>query len=249
MNVVFPIAGLGTRFANAGFSTLKPFIRVNGIPIIEYAISSIGIPGTYHVITRKLEQHYIDELHEIFARHKIDGRVHIIEKHTSGAAETAALVEKYVDSNEPLICTNCDQYTPWNNEKFLEMTKTGIDAIVTVYDHGDIVLNESSPYSFVKLGEDGYATEFAEKFAISENSLNGIHYWKKGKDFFDSVKCLLEDDTVLQEKYISLTFQYLIKQRKKIGTYRMKNGEFYALGTPSEVEKNKHLLNFSNHNI
>ena len=58
MNVIFPIAGFGTRFTNSGITTLKPFIKHNDITLLEYAIKSLNIKGTYHVIARKLPDEY-----------------------------------------------------------------------------------------------------------------------------------------------------------------------------------------------
>jgi len=242
MNILFPIAGFGRRFFEKGFTVPKPFIKVNGVTLIELAMSSLTLPGTYHVIARDLEKEYIDELVSIFKRNDIKGKIHLLHRSTSGAAETCLEAENFVNPDEPLIITNCDQYTPWNYESYLAFLETlqrdDIDAVVTTYDHGDIVWAEKSPYSFIKMDENGFAEKFAEKFAISEDALNGIHYWKRASDFFSSAKKLLQDDAVTQEKYISLTFNYLIDEGKKITSYRMRNDEFYALGTPGEVEKN-----------
>ena len=82
-----------------------------------------------------------------------------------------------------------------------------------------------------------YAIKFAEKFAISYNSLNGIHYWKNVKDFIKSATDLLETQ-INSEYYISLTFNKLIENRKKIGVYKMAQNEFFSLGSPEEIEIN-----------
>lgn len=239
MNIVIPIAGYGTRFAQKGYETFKPFIRVKGIPLLEYAISSLKLKGTYHIITRPLEQHYMDEIREIFDRYGVHGHILTIFNPTQGAAETCLFAERIVPNNQPLVITNCDQYSPWNPVPFETLIdREDVDAAVTTFDHGDIVVGKDSPYSFVELNEKGEAVRFAEKLAISEHALNGIHYWKRAQDFFDSARELLADNSVQQEKYVSLTFNYMLKGGKKILTHRMQPGEFYALGTPAEVEKN-----------
>jgi NDP-sugar pyrophosphorylase family protein len=242
MDVIFPIAGFGTRFANSGITTLKPFIKHNGITLLEYAIKSLNIKGTYHVIARKLPDEYKTELQLIFERNGIEGRLYELEQPTRGAAETCLSIKDSLDPNSPLIITNCDQYTPWDNTEFIKLTeRDDVDAIVTTYDHGDIVLNEKSPYSFIKLGEDGFAVEFSEKFAISEWALNGIHYWKKTSSFIESAEELMITETG-QEKFISLSFNFLIKKGYKILNYHMAHREFFALGTPDELSKNKENL-------
>ena len=47
MNIVIPMAGLGSRFQNAGVTTPKPLIVVNGKTLIEHSVDSIGIDGKY----------------------------------------------------------------------------------------------------------------------------------------------------------------------------------------------------------
>src|SRR6185436_12774564 len=41
MNVVVPMAGLGSRFAKAGFTTPKPLIPVLGRPMYSWAVDSL----------------------------------------------------------------------------------------------------------------------------------------------------------------------------------------------------------------
>ena len=41
MIILWPIAGEGKRFSKQGYEELKPFIPINKIPMIEYAIKSL----------------------------------------------------------------------------------------------------------------------------------------------------------------------------------------------------------------
>ncbi len=52
MNIVIPMAGLGSRFQNAGVTTPKPLIVVDGKTLIEHSVDSLGIDGKYIFITR-----------------------------------------------------------------------------------------------------------------------------------------------------------------------------------------------------
>lgn len=55
MNIVIPMAGLGTRFSNEGFNLPKPLIETNGKTLIEHSISTLGVEGRYIFITRKYD--------------------------------------------------------------------------------------------------------------------------------------------------------------------------------------------------
>jgi NDP-sugar pyrophosphorylase family protein len=241
-NVLYPIAGFGTRFSNKGYTDLKPFIKIKGKYIIEYSIQSLNIPGNYYIITRDLDPKYEEILYNIFKKYNIDGKIINISKSTTGATETCYLIKDYID-NKPLIITNCDQYTPWNSNTFIDFIKSNnYDAIVTTYNHEPIILNSLSKYSFIKVNENNIATEFAEKKAISDLSLNGIHYWKNSNLFFESAFELLNDSNITQEKYISLTFNYLIKKGYKITHFAMEPNSFFSLGSPEEIEKNLEFI-------
>ena len=56
MNILFPIAGLGTRFKSDGYLDPKPFIDFKGKSIIEWSLSSINLPGKYYTIVNGLEK-------------------------------------------------------------------------------------------------------------------------------------------------------------------------------------------------
>jgi NDP-sugar pyrophosphorylase family protein len=238
-NILYPIAGFGTRFANQGFKELKPFIKIKDKYIIEYSLSSLNISGNYYIITRQLDKKYKDILNEIFHKYNINGHIIEIDRPTLGAAETCYLIKDYINNDNPLLVTNCDQYTPWDSNKFIEfINHNNYDVVVTTFNHEPITLNTLTKYSFIKVNNSNLATEFSEKLAISYLSLNGIHYWRKSSLFFDSAKLLLEDKSIIQEKYISLTFNYLIKQNYRISYFNMEPNTFYSLGSPEEIEKN-----------
>ena len=47
-----------------------------------------------------------------------------------------------------------------------------------------MTLKASHPkWSYVKLNEEGYAEEVAEKKPISNNATVGIYWWKKGSEY------------------------------------------------------------------
>ena len=243
MNILFPIAGHGTRFKQQGFLDLKPFVKIKDKYIIEYALTSLKIKGNYYIITRLLEQQYINILNDISNKYNIKLNIIDVGRDTSGQAETCFLITDQIDLNCPLIITNCDQYTPWNEHKFLNFIKSNnYDGVVSTYKHHDIIINQPGKYSYIKLNENNIATELKEKFAISEHALNGIFYWKTGSLFKSSAQKLLNDTSILGERYVSLTYNYLIKENYKITNYLMEDDEFVSLGSPEEVEININKL-------
>lgn len=241
MNILIPIVGRGTRVKN--YNIPKPLIPVNGKPIIQRCIESFKIPANYIFIVRKFSEYpeadYTTELKNLLKSLKSTASIIEIDYVTEGPACSALLAKNLIDNSEELIVTNCDQQTDWNPSGFLNYVRdSNCDGCVITYPHGDIVVGQPSPYSFIQLNEDGVATLLEEKFAISEHALNGIHYWKKGSDFVKTAEEMIRNnDRINNEFYISKTYNYLIKDNKKVVSYKMNPKEFWALGSQQEIEK------------
>ena len=56
MNILIPMAGLGSRFKKAGYTFPKPLIEVHGKPMIQWVIESLNIKANYIFIIQKSHQ-------------------------------------------------------------------------------------------------------------------------------------------------------------------------------------------------
>jgi dTDP-glucose pyrophosphorylase len=228
INILIPMAGLGSRFSTAGYENPKPLISIYGKPMIEHAVNSLGIKGNYIFITQK-EHNLKLCLESIYPKCKVIE----IDYTTEGSACTALLAKKYINNNTPLLITNCDQIMWWDDKSFSTFLKN------YPYDGFVVTYTENTPKnSYVKLNREGFATNFAEKQVISNISLNGIHYWKFGKDFVYSTEIMVKnEERYNNEFYVAPTYNTLIKQGKKIGVYHIPNDQHNAVGTPEDLIK------------
>lgn len=243
INVVIPMAGLGTRFSNAGFKNIKPLIPLNGKTFIEWSIESVD----FKTIETQFIFIILSEHHNLLYNHlktiKSDCIILCVTKLTRGAVETCLVAENYINNNEPLIITNCDQIFEWNKEKYIEYLKdsnTEADVIV--------VESDNNKFSYIELDTNNYGIKLAEKEVISTNALVGIHYWKNGKDFINSGKELINKNIrANNEFYISLSYNILIKNNVKVTCYKLGETEKYlSIGTPEQVYE---YLDYKNLNI
>ena len=54
INIVIPMAGAGSRFSQAGYSKPKPFIDVDGKPMIVRVLENLAYPqARYLLVARK----------------------------------------------------------------------------------------------------------------------------------------------------------------------------------------------------
>jgi len=234
MNVVIPMAGRGERFKKEGFSLPKPLIEFNNKTMIEYAIESLGIEGNYIFITYKYEDENLNlKLNNILNTIVKNPVIIQIDYITEGPASSALLAQEFINNEEELVITNCDQIMTWDTNDFINYTKdSDLDGIVVTYD----VITEKN--SYIKIEENGFASKLDEKEIISNLSLNGIHYWKKGSYFISSTTKMVKNNIrVNNEFYISLSYNEMIKQGLKVGNYHIKNEDHHAVGTPEDLKK------------
>ena len=45
MNIIIPAAGAGKRFVDAGYTVPKPFLPINGKPMVQLAIDNLAGPN------------------------------------------------------------------------------------------------------------------------------------------------------------------------------------------------------------
>jgi 3,4-dihydroxy 2-butanone 4-phosphate synthase len=240
LNIVVPMVGQGSRFVEAGHSVPKPLVEVKGKPMIAHAIESLQIEGNYIFIVKDNKDQYTKKLTECLKEISPECTIVKTSEETDGQACSVLLAKDIINSDTPLLVVNCDQYLSWDSSEFLEfLSTTSYDGVVTTYDHPGIVLDQPSPYSFVALDDTGLATNLEEKFAISNNALNGLFYWSKGSLFVSSAEQTVKESSSKRngEFYISTTYNNLIADGCKIGAYKMSRGSFYSLGSPEDIEK------------
>ncbi len=226
-----PMAGLGTRFSNQGYDLPKPLIDVLGKPIVQWSVETMGLEGNYifcckkeHLLTYDLEK----KLRSI----KPNCTIVPIEYQTEGTAQTVLEARKFIDNDEELIISDSDPYLVWNADKFnSEIRPLNIDACVMVFPGKSY----SPVSSYVKLDDNGYVVESAEKVPISTIATTGVHYFKKGSDFVHYCDEMIKNNIRQKnEFYISTIYNLFANNQKKVIIFPV--DAMFPLGNPNEVE-------------
>ena len=232
INIIIPMAGLGSRFADAGFEMPKPLIEIGGKTLIQHSVETLGISGRFIFITREYDNpEYNQRLSKILDT-VAPGHIELRARGKQfGTSFSALLAKDYINNDDELILTNCDQRLEWDPEDFLRMSRShGIDGSILVHP------SSSHKHSYAVVN-NGIVTHLAEKNPISDNALVGLHYWKHGKDFVKSAERLV-DDCIKdgRESYVSLTYNYLIGDGKVIISHSIPANQYIPLGTPRDLE-------------
>lgn len=233
MNIVIPMAGLGSRFSQAGYEKPKPFIDVMGKPMIVRVMENLYYPGARYILIGRTdhlekEKPLVDEISSTY-----NARFIGIDKLTEGTACTVLFARKEVNTDAPLLIANSDQLVDIAVGRFIDdCFQRDLDgSILTFTDH------ERNPkWSFAKINEDGYVTEVQEKKAISEFATVGIYLFSKGSDFVNgAVDMIINNDRVNNEFYTCPVYNQLIKEDKRIGIFNIKFSQMHGLGTPEDL--------------
>jgi NDP-sugar pyrophosphorylase family protein len=233
INIVIPMAGLGSRFAKAGYEKPKPFIDVDGKPMIVRVLENLAYPDArYILIARKehleREAELVKQIEQEFNAIFIP-----IDKLTEGTACTVLYARKYINNDEPLLIANSDQIVDINIADMIDdCAKRNLDgSILTFIDkHSD------PKWSFAKLDQNDLVTEVKEKIVISEYATVGIYLYSHGKDFIDaSIDMIIENDRVNNEFYTCPTYNYTIQNNAKIGIFNINFEQMHGIGTPEDL--------------
>jgi len=229
LNILIPMAGAGSRFAEAGFTFPKPLIEVLGMPMIQAVVENLNIKAQFIFIVQ--EKDYI-KYNLAFLLNLIAPECKIVrvEGLTEGAACTTLLAKSFIDSEKSLLLANSDQIINW-------------DAAGTMYnfessdiDGGILTFKSIHPkWSYARTDDTGFVQEVAEKKPISDQATVGVYYWRRGADYVKYAEKMIEsNDRVNGEFYVCPVFNYAIADGKKVKTISVE--KMWGIGTPEDLE-------------
>lgn len=228
INVVIPMAGDGTRFKNSNYTGPKPLIEFFGKPMIQHVIESLNIKGNYFFLVKDDENY--TKVCNLLKKLIPECVIKSVKQTTNGPACSALLFQEEIDNDDELIITNCDQIMWWNSDLFLHNARfQNYDGMIVTY------YNNTEKNSYASLDKNGFVTRVKEKEVISNISLNGIHYWRKGRYFVESANLMIEsEDTAPNgEYYVGPTYNYM---NKNIGIYHIPNFQHNSVGVPEDLD-------------
>lgn len=232
INIVIPMAGRGSRFANVGYKMPKPLIDVNGHYMIEWVVKNLTPKCEHKFIFICLQEHIEKyDLPRVLDSIAPGCKVVPVVDVTEGAACTVLLAEEYIDNDDELMIANSDQYVDWDVNDYLYTLKDNDGLIMTMYATDD-------KWSFIAYDKSGNVTMVKEKEVISNEATVGIYNFLHGKDFVHYAKEMIDKNLrVKGEFYVAPVYNMLINDGKRI-VYKnigsVGNG-MYGLGVPEDL--------------
>lgn len=234
LNIVIPMAGAGSRFQSAGYVLPKPLIPVNGTPMIQVVINNLRPLTPHRFIFICQEAHVVQfDLESKIESWAPGSSIVTVDGLTEGAACTVLTARSMIDSEDPLMIANSDQFIDVDiNDYLQEIEKKSLDGLIMTMKAND------PKWSFVGM-QNGLVTEVVEKEVISNEATVGIYNFRQGKDFVRAAQTMISQNLrVNNEFYVAPAYNELIKNGAHIGIYNI--GEeahgMYGLGTPKDLE-------------
>jgi HAD superfamily hydrolase (TIGR01509 family) len=228
MTILVPMAGAGSRFAKAGYTFPKPLIEVKGKPMIQVVVDNLNINAKFVYVVQKshYEEFAIKEMLNFITPNceivQVDGV-------TEGAACTTLLAKEFINNDHPLLIANSDQFMDWDSNDFM------YSMIGDNVDGGILTFKSTHPkWSYVKIDDNGYVTEVAEKKPISDKATVGVYYFSRGSDYVKYAEIMINKNLrVNNEFYVCPVYTQFIEDKRKIKTYDVK--KMWGLGTPEDL--------------
>lgn len=230
LQVLIPMAGAGSRFAQAGYTFPKPLIAVGNKPMIQVAVENLGATGK-HIFVVQREHCSRFALPYMLPLISPGCEIVRIDGVTQGAACTTLLAREKLDGNLPLLIANSDQFVDWDAADFYrQMAHSDADGAILTFR------STHPKWSYVRPGPDGFVQEVAEKRPISNVATVGVYYWRRACDYLHYADQMISaDERVNGEFYVAPVYNRAIQAGKKIVMYDVHR--MWSLGTPEDLQQ------------
>lgn len=231
MNIVMPMAGRGSRFAQIGITTPKPLIPVRGKPMYAWATDGLPLSRARRLIFICLAEHLVDLAlaEDIKSRYaQYDPAIIALDEVTEGQACTVLTARRWIDNDDPLLIFNADTYCPTTLDQALRSFGPEVDGVL------DVFCAAGDKWSFARADDRGRVLETAEKRRISPWATTGLYYFRRGHDFVHHATAMIEaNDRSNREFYVAPVYNRLIAAG---GDVRINPVEHvWVLGTPEDL--------------
>lgn len=196
--------------------------------MIQVVVDNLNVKAKFIYIVQR--EHYDKyNLKYLFNMITPNNQVIFVDKVTDGAARTTLLARDLIDSNNPLLIANSDQYVEWSSKEVLYA------ALTDRVDAGMLTFKSTHPkWSYAKVGENGIVERVAEKEVISDDATCGIYYWKHGCDYVKYAEQMISKNIrVNNEFYVCPVFNEAIADGKRVKIFPIDN--MWGLGTPEDL--------------
>lgn len=233
--VVIPMAGLGSRFTQAGYSTPKPLLPIHGVQMFRVVLANVITQHADRVVVISQKEWELQvQMDDISARLGLPVKLIEVSGVTSGPAATIELAEACLDPGMPVVTANSDQYVDAKLDDFITtIVECNFDgAILTMID-------DDPKWSYVRVNPAGLVAEVREKQVISSQATVGIYGFKSAGQMYQAFRDMkAAGETVNNELYVAPAYNQMISRGAKIIEWNLGGVAevMFGMGIPEDYE-------------
>jgi NDP-sugar pyrophosphorylase family protein len=217
MKIIIPMSGMSSRFSNAGYTTPKYLINVDGKKIIEHIINLFPKNSEFIFIINDIHKDETDVVNvlETLVKNKT---IVTIPRHKNGPVFSVYEFDNLINDEDEVIVNYCDFSMYWDYSLFKKFVdSTECDGCVVCYTGFHPHMLGGDNYAFCRTDENNKILEIREKQAFTDDKMSefastGTYYFKKGSYVKKYFKQLMDEDININgEYYVSLIYNLLIR--------------------------------------
>ncbi len=238
MNIIVPMAGRGSRFADAGVTTPKPLIDINGAPMMQWALKSIAGIAYSRLVFVVLQEHDAEYGVVTWLQDTFGADVITLPDVTEGQLCTVLAARDVINRDEDVLIISSDTYVASDLGRHIAERSADCAGIISVADMpGD-------RWSFARTDETGRVVEVAEKVRISRHASTGMYYFANGRQFVEIGEEMIRDEEKTRgEYYVIPVYQKYIARGWLVTISEVT--EMWDMGTPDALAAFKAHLDSS----
>lgn len=242
MNIVIPMAGEGKRFLDAGYTTLKPLIPVDGTPMVLRSTAALP-PGNRLVFVCAPDHLVSYPIERTLCATYPQADIVASPVATTGQAPACmiGIQEAQLPLNESLLVSNCDLDMVYDRAACQRVLDTEPDVVIWTFRHTPCSRDKPTAYGWIDIDEQGRVKRISPKVPLSSDPWNdhaetGAFWFKSAGLFMDGVAAMYRNETKTNnEYYVANVLAELLAAGVNARVFEVER--FICWGTPEDLDE------------
>lgn len=238
--ILLPMAGLGKRFADAGYTLTKPLVPVSGRPMVIQAMRDLPAAPVQKFVLRK-DIPGVEAIERKLRATFVGAQFLMLDRLTEGQAITCQLGAEGLDPKQPVTIGACDNGILYDTDalaRAMEADDGGDVLIWVVRGHADGI-RRPQMFGWVDADPDGRVTGVRVKQPPEDPARDamiiGTFTFRRLADFNQAVAALVaRDGRVNGEFYVDSLIEDAIAAGLDVRLFEI--DQYIGWGTPADLQ-------------
>ena len=235
--ILLPMAGLGKRFADAGYDKTKPLIEVSGRSMVVQAVSDLPLGKNYIFILRQ-DMAGLEDVQEELKSNFKNCHFKVLEALTEGQASTCLMgIDGPIEG--PLTIGACDMGMRYDTKAFEDLLDdSDVDVIVWAASGHPEATRKPEMYGWIPTDEKGWVRNISVKKPIGNPAkdylVTGTFTFKNPDHFVTAAERMISlDSRVNGEFYVDSCINDAIELGLRCKVFLVDH--YISWGTPNDL--------------